>query len=84
MSKETILMYGTTWCGDCTRAKRLFDDRSVSYEWINIEERPGTADKMMELNGGLQKVPTILFPDGAVLVEPSNEELLDQLGEKSA
>lgn len=74
-----VIIYGTTWCGDCKRAKSLLERKGVSYEWINIEEQAGAEDKMLQLSNGVMKVPTILFPEGAVLVEPSNEELLDQL-----
>ncbi len=75
MQDETILMYSTTWCGDCHRAKRVFDSRGVKYTSVNIETEPGALEAMMELNGGRQSVPTILFPDGTVMVEPSNREL---------
>ena len=33
-----------------------------------------------EINNGKQIIPTIVFPDGSVLVEPSNAELADKLG----
>lgn len=78
-NEHTVLMYGTTWCGDCHRAKRVLEAEDVPYQWINIEHEPGAADAMARLNGGLQSVPTILLPDGSVLVEPSNRELTDRL-----
>jgi mycoredoxin len=84
MSDETIIMYSTTWCGDCRRAKRVLDERGVSYRSIDIEKEPGTLETMMELNGGTQSVPTILFPDGSVLVEPSNRELAAHLDRLAA
>jgi mycoredoxin len=33
------------------------------------------------VNGGYKSVPTIVFPDGSVLVEPSNAALEKKLGE---
>ncbi len=77
-------MYGTTWCGDCHRAKALLDDLGVGYEWVNIEEVEGASERMLELNGGIMRVPTLIFPDGSVLVEPTNDQLLARLREQVA
>lgn len=74
-----IVIYGTTWCPDCIRAKAFLDQRGVSYIWVNIEEDETAAQVVLEKNGGLRVVPTILFPDGSVLVEPSNRELAEKL-----
>jgi mycoredoxin len=72
---EQIIMYSTTWCGDCRRAKRFFDEHGVAYENIDIEGDTAAAQEVLRINGGMRRVPTILFPDGTVLVEPSNQEL---------
>lgn len=70
-----IKMYSTTWCGDCRMAKRWFDSHSIAYEDINIEEDEQAAEFVVKVNGGKRSVPTIIFPDGSVLVEPSAREL---------
>ncbi len=82
--EQPIVMYSTTWCGDCHRAKRVFDDLDAPYTNINIETEAGAVTDMMRLNGGRQSVPTILFPDGSVLVEPSNPELIRHLKDCAA
>ena len=33
-----IKVYGTTWCGDCTRAKQFMDENGVSYNWTDVDE----------------------------------------------
>lgn len=33
-----------------------------------------------QTNKGMRSIPTIVFPDGSVLVEPSNAELAEKLG----
>lgn len=70
-----IKMYATTWCGDCRMAKRWFDSHGIPYEYINIEEDEEAANYVMKVNRGMRSVPTIIFPDGTVLVEPSPREL---------
>ena len=68
-------MYSTTWCGDCRRAKRVFAAMGLAYTEINITEDVAAAELVMRLNGGMRSVPTILFPDGSILVEPSTAAL---------
>jgi mycoredoxin len=72
---QDIVMYSTQWCGECRRAKRLFDALGVPVTEINIDEDRAAAARVMHLNDGMRSVPTILFPDGSVLVEPSNAAL---------
>jgi mycoredoxin len=72
---EKIKVYMTTWCGDCRFAKRWFDAHNIPYEAINIETDEEAAKLVMRVNGGKQSVPTIVFPDGSVLVEPGAREL---------
>ena len=72
---EKIKMYVTTWCGDCRFARRWLDTHGVPYETINIEENEHAAEMVQRINGGNRSVPTIIFPDGSILVEPGPREL---------
>lgn len=74
-----IRMYGTTWCPDCFRAKQVFERLKVSYIWIDIEKDGAALEYVREVNQGYQSVPTIVFPDGSILVEPGNKELEKKL-----
>lgn len=78
--QASIVMYGTPWCGDCRRARRFFDSNGIGYEYIDIADHPEAAATVERINGGYQSVPTIVFPDGSVLVEPSNKALAGKLG----
>jgi thioredoxin reductase (NADPH) len=77
---NTIVMYGTTWCRDCRQAKQFLGDQRVQYTWVNIEQDPDAMAYVERVNKGMRSVPTIVFPDGDILVEPSNAELADKLG----
>ena len=74
-----IKVYATTWCGDCRMARHVLDSRSIAYEYIDIDLAPEAAELVQRLNGGFRTVPTILFPDGRVLVEPTRIELEEAL-----
>jgi mycoredoxin len=72
-------MYGTTWCPDCLRAKQLFKQYNIAFDWIDIEKDQKAIDYVVKVNGGYKSVPTIVFPDGSVLVEPDNTTLKKKL-----
>jgi mycoredoxin len=74
-----ITMYGAEWCGDCRRSQRLLNELGVEYSYINIEEVPGSADKVVEINGGAQSIPVVMFSDGTHLTEPSDPDLRKKL-----
>jgi mycoredoxin len=48
---------------------------------VDIDKEPSAAETVLELNGGYRTVPTIVFPDGRVLVEPSRRQLEAALAE---
>jgi thioredoxin reductase (NADPH) len=80
MAQTTIKLYGTNWCSDCKRSKKFLGEQRIHYEFINIEEdMEGQAFVQKVQNGGLT-IPTIVFEDGSLLIEPSNAELATKLG----
>lgn len=74
-----IVMYGADWCPDCRRAKRFFATHGIPYTWRDVESDPEARAFVVQANGGRQVIPTIVFPDGSLLVEPSNAELAAKL-----
>ena len=83
MSKSSITVYGTSWCGDCRRALRVLDQHNASYHYVNIENDDTARSYVEQVNRGYQSVPTILFPDGSVMVEPSSAALAEKLASLS-
>lgn len=80
-SPQTIF-YATRWCPDCTRARKILDRRGVTYLYVDINQDAAGRAYVQQVNKGNRSVPTIVFPDGSILVEPSNailEEKLDAL-----
>jgi mycoredoxin len=76
---SSIKMYGTAWCGDCRRARRVFDQNKTAYEYVDIEHDDAGRAYVEQVNSGSQSVPTIIFPDGSILVEPSSAVLMSKL-----
>ena len=79
MANQQITVYGTSWCGDCKRALRVLDQHQASYQYVNIEADDSARSYVEQVNRGAQSVPTIVFPDGSVLVEPSSSTLAQKL-----
>ena len=75
-----LLVYGTAWCGDCHRSRRFLAQNHIPYRWIDVDADPAAAQRILAINRGRRSVPTIIFPDGSTLTEPSNSELGRKLG----
>jgi glutaredoxin 3 len=54
-----VLIYTTTWCGYCVRAKALLDSRGIDYDEVNLDDDPQFRQKLLDLTGGWT-VPQIL------------------------
>lgn len=83
MSSEAIKEYGTYWCGDCYRARYFLEQKHIPYQWIEIDKSESARKSVMELNHGKAIVPTIIFPDGSMLSEPTFSELTEKIGSGS-
>ena len=79
MVDQTII-YGTAWCGDTRRARAIFDRNHIPYLWIDIDRNLEGRMFVEKTNRGFISVPTIVFPDGSIMVEPGEEELRKKLG----
>jgi mycoredoxin len=76
-----ITMYGADWCSDCRRSKSVLDRLEVEYDYIDIERVDGAADAARDAAKGRMNIPVIVFPDGAVQIEPTDPELSGKLAE---
>jgi mycoredoxin len=74
-------MYSTTWCGYCKRLKSQLAELGVSFEEINIEAVPGTAEIVEKVNGGNRTVPTLVFSDGAAMTNPSAQQVIEKMAQ---
>jgi len=80
VTQPRITMYGTAWCQDCKRAKQFFGEHRIAYTFVDVEEDADGLHVVEQHNAGKHVIPTIIFADGSVLVEPSNAALAAKLG----
>lgn len=78
-----VIFYGTSRCGDCRRSRRVFAQIGTPYEEIDIDADKQAETFVRALNRGNRSVPTIVFPDGSLLVEPNDDALVIKLKDLS-
>jgi len=74
-----VTMYSTPWCGYCRRLKSQMEREGIAYTEVDIEQDPSAADYVMSVNGGNQTVPTVVFPDGSALTNPTLAQVKQRL-----
>lgn len=72
---EQICVYGTNWCPDTTRSRKCLAKLGIEYTWHDIDKDEDARSFVEKVNKGNRSIPTILFPDGSILVESSDVEL---------
>lgn len=75
LNPSQIVMYVTESCVDCIRAKKFFEAKGIPHVRVGIEGDEHATEFVMRINHGFRSVPTIVFPDGSILVEPGWDEL---------
>lgn len=75
-----LIMYSTVWCGYCKRLKTMLKSEGIAFREVDIEHDPDAAAFVMSVNGGNQTVPTVKFPDGTALTNPSIKDVKAKLG----
>lgn len=61
------------------RAKAFFEANDIPYDRVLLEGNDEATEFVLKMNNGFRSVPTIVFPDGSVLVEPSWQELKEKI-----
>lgn len=73
--EQGILLYGAMWCPDTVRSRNYLNENKIPYQWFDIDEDPEAKEFVRKQNNGHVVIPTIVFPDGSILVEPTDEAL---------
>lgn len=79
MIEGKLTVYLTRFCGDCYRITSYLSKKGIPFESINIDQDPQGDQFVRQTNHGFRSVPTIIFPDGSILVEPSIATLTEKL-----
>ncbi|MCA9901790.1 MAG: hypothetical protein KC433_26600 [Anaerolineales bacterium] len=84
-STQKVIMYGTPTCPMVPPVRGMLNRAQAPFDYVNIAEDAAGKGKVMAINDGNASVPTLVFPDGSTLTEPSTAVLrqkLESLGYK--
>ena len=79
-----LIVYGHHSCGLARRLAEVLAERHIDHDWRDVQTgEPRFRDELRQLARGYLSVPTVIFPDGTVMVEPSPREVLSKLSPSS-
>jgi glutaredoxin len=73
-----IVMYCTTWCPDCKRARAWLKERSLEYIEVDITSTPGAREQVKNWNNGNMVTPTFDI-NGTIIIDFDEEKLNEVL-----
>lgn len=76
---EKILVYGHPGCPAVPPVTAMLTHAKVDYTYVNIRQNSQAAAQVRAINNGNESVPTLVFPDGSTLTEPSVNEVKRKL-----
>jgi mycoredoxin len=76
---DLIIVYGTDYCIDCIRVRSFLLKKRIAYKWIDISKNVEAEIIVRNINNGNRSVPTIIFTDGTIMVEPSISKLSEKI-----
>ncbi|MEV5765166.1 glutaredoxin family protein [Micromonospora sp. NPDC052213] len=79
-----LVVYGTGWCPDVRRSRAVLDAAGVTYHYVDLDRDRAATRLVRRLQHGRRRVPTLLWPDGTFLVEPTDEDLRTHLDQREA
>ena len=74
-----ITVYGHPDCPDVAPIRAMLAQSKVDHIYINIRQDATAAAQVRAINKGNESVPTLVFPDGSTLTEPSAGALKQKL-----
>lgn len=80
---KAIIVYGHPGCPGVAPVRAMLGQSNIDYTYINIRQNADAATTVRAINNGNESVPTLVFPDGSTLTEPTAGELkikLEALG----
>ena len=83
-SNQTITVYVSSWCAHSRSVERFLDQNGIPVHKIKIDGDDDARGELIALNNGYASVPTLVFPDGSKLTEPSLNQLRQKLGLEAA
>lgn len=74
-----LIVYGHQYCAAAIYLDSYLHKNGIKYEWRDVADGdPRFREELRVLAKGNLSVPTVVFPDGEVLVEPKPFDVLSR------
>ena len=77
---DGIRVAGAMWSPGCHNAKHFLSRNQVPYQWLDVDKDERARKMVEDANRGELRLPTIFFPDGTSLTEPTLAQLAEKAG----
>jgi thioredoxin reductase (NADPH) len=77
---EGIRVAGTLWSLPTHQIKDFLVRHQLPYRYLDVESDPQAKTLVEAHNQGQLKIPTLFFPNGAALVEPTLQQVAEKAG----
>ena len=74
-----IVVYCTSWCPDCRRARAFLKEHGLTYTEVDIDKTPGAKERLREMTSGTLTTPTFDV-DGEIVIDFKRDQLERVLG----
>ncbi len=74
-----IVVYGKPTCAMVVPVRLLLEQANADYEYFNILADADAKARVREINDGFESVPTLAFPDGSTMTEPTTADVMQKL-----
>jgi mycoredoxin len=81
LPKGGLVLYCTSWCPDCYRARLWLEDNKIAYTEVNVDANPAAAKQLRKWAGGNLSTPTFDV-NGTVVINFDIKRLKEALGKK--
>jgi glutaredoxin len=78
LPNKGLVIYCTTWCPACKRARRWLEERKIRFTEVEIYSTPGAKDQLKKWTGGNLTTPTFSL-NGDVLINFDEMKLAEML-----
>lgn len=82
VNPEKIVIYGHSYCPGARRLRKALEEKQIDFEWRDVKEGdPRFQGELKELARGYLSVPTVILPDGTLMVEPYVGDVLQKINQ---
>jgi glutaredoxin len=72
--EDEVVMYCTSWCPACGRARAYFNNHGIKFTEVNITRNRAAATRVREWTGGYETTPTFKIR-GKVIIDFRKDEI---------